>query len=475
MLSQPLRNNLHLLWRAGFGPAAVQWQQLFRSKPDALFKALEKASAKAPIPFQLVNEAMDGPMQGGAGNRGAEITPAQRREMQQRSRQSIRSLNLEWMQEMERSEQQLREKMALFWHGHFACRSVNALYQQRLINTIRTHSLNDFGTLLREVSRSAAMLAFLNNQQNRKQRPNENFAREVMELFTLGRGNYTEQDIKEAARAFTGWQFQRNGDFIFRPNLHDTGSKTIFGKTGNFSGDDVLSMLLERRETALFLTKKIYRFFVNETVPEERVQELAKRFYQSGYQISTLLRDIFTAPWFYAAENQGNRVKSPVELLVGIRRSLPMHFSGPEIQLLVQRILGQVLFYPPSVAGWAGGLSWIDSSTLMYRLRIPQLLAGSDVLQLNLKTDDDVEMGVGMRRNEIAAQTRVTIQWNEVYKQLQPVADQKLSSYLSALFLPTLGTGVEQVAQAFADTSSRERQIQTTILRLMATPEYQLC
>lgn len=475
MASEQYRNNQHLLWRAGFGSAADQWQQLSRAKPDAFYKALEKASAKAPVPFRLVTNVVDGLMQGVDGIRRTEITPEQRREMQQRSRQEIRSLNLEWMHEMVHSEQQLREKMAFFWHGHFACRNLNALYQQNLINSIRTHALGDFGTLLREVSRSAAMLAFLNNQQNRKQRPNENFAREVMELFTLGRGNYTENDIKEAARAFTGWQYQLNGEFVFRPNLHDAGSKTIFGKTGNFSGDDVLNMLLERKETAHFITQKIYRFFVNENAPEERIQQLANRFYQSGYQISALLRDIFTASWFYAAENQGNRVKSPVELLVGIRRSLPMHFNQPDMQLLMQRILGQVLFYPPSVAGWQGGLSWIDSSTLMYRLRIPQLLAGSDVLQLNLKSDDDVEMGRGKRRNDISAKASVTIDWTDVYKQLQPVTDQNLASHLTGLLLPAAGTGMQQVASTFSDKTSRERQIQTTVLRLMSTPEYQLC
>lgn len=410
-----------------------------------------------------------------SGVRPTQITPEQRREMQQQWRREIRNLNLAWMHEMVTGTQQLREKMALFWHGHFACRNLNALYQQQLINTIRTHALGDFGTLLRQVSRSAAMLAFLNNQQNRKQRPNENFAREVMELFTMGRGNYTEQDVKEAARAFTGWQFQLNGAFVFRPNLHDAGSKTIFGKTGNFSGDDVLQMLLERKETARFVTKKIYRFFVNEQVAEDRVEKLAERFYQSGYQISSLLRDIFTAPWFYAPENRGNRVKSPVELLVGIRRSLPMEFDAPEIQLQMQRLLGQVLFYPPSVAGWSGGLNWIDSSTLMYRLRIPQLLAGSDVLQLNLKTDDDVEMGRGTRRNEIAAQARVRMQWEAVYAALKPVADGNINAHLAALLLPEGATNAGQVANAFADKSSRERLIQTTVLRLMATPEYQLC
>ncbi len=439
---------------------------------------MEKASRPAPAPFKLVTNVVDGLLQGVDGVRRTELTPEQRQQLQRRSRQEIRNLNLEWLNEMVNSRQQLREKMAFFWHGHFASRNLNALYQQDLVNIIRRHALGDFGTLLKEVSRSAAMLAFLNNQQNRKQRPNENFAREVMELFTLGRGHYTEQDVKEAARAFTGWQYQLNGEFVFRQALHDFGEKTVLGRTGPWGGEDVLKFLLEEKQTALFITQKIYRFFVNEQVDPARTKELAEKFYASGYNISSLLRNIFTSAWFYAPQNRGKRIKSPVELLVGIRRTLPMELTNPEVQLFMQRLLGQVLFLPPNVAGWPGGRSWIDSSTLMYRLRVPQLLAGNDLLQVRTKSDDDQEMGRMEQRPAGGAGQRVeaTIRWTELYKALEKVPREQLLPRLTGLLwqLPA-AAATEQVVGQFTDASGRERYIQSAALRLMATPEYQLC
>src|SRR5690606_1773058 len=249
------------------------------------------------------------------------------------------------------------------------------------------------GTLLKEVSRSASMLYFLNNQQNRKGRPNENFAREVMELFTLGRGNYTEKDIKEAARAFTGWTATRNGEFAFRKNYHDTGEKTVLGKTGNFDGEDVLDMILENRQTANIITRKIYAFFANEHGEHAVADHVADQFYRSGYNIGRLMESIFTSDWFYKPENIGARIKSPTELLVGIQRLLPMKLNNDNSLSNMQRVLGQRLLYPPNVAGWPGGRNWIDSSTLMMRLRIPQMFYDKDEFNITPKQDDDVMMG----------------------------------------------------------------------------------
>ena len=169
--------NQHLLWRAGFGPAVEQWNDLDKVSPSKLYEALEKASRKEPMPLKVATNFVEGLMNGVDGIRRTEMTQEQRQQLQKKSREEIRNLNLEWLDEMVNSEQQLREKLAFFFHGHFACRNLNALYQQDLINIIRKNALGNFGTMLKEVSRSAAMLAFLNNQQNRKQKPNENFAR----------------------------------------------------------------------------------------------------------------------------------------------------------------------------------------------------------------------------------------------------------------------------------------------------------
>ncbi len=480
MSAEFLKKNQHLLWRAGFGPSVEQWKQLSTVSPFKFYDALEKASRKPPAPFQLVSNVVEGLANGIDGLRRSELTKEQKEQMQKRSRAEIRNLNLEWMNEMVNSEQQLREKVAFFWHGHFACRNLNALYQQDLINIIRRNALGNFGTMLKEVSRSAAMLAFLNNQQNRKQKPNENFAREVMELFTMGRGNYTEQVVKEAARAFTGWQFQLNGAFVFRPALHDDGQKTVLGKTGHFDGDDILNLLLEQRQTARYITHKLLRFFVAEQPDLETEEKLAKGFYESGYEIAPLLRNIFTSDWFYQPHYRGNRIKSPVELLVGIKRTLPMELQAPETVLQLQKVLGQVLFYPPNVAGWPGGKNWIDSSSLMFRLRLPQLLSGKEALKLRPKSDDDQEMGrmrpVPSQTGQTARLPDVTINWKPVVATLAPVHRNQLLEVLQGyLWCGDKRASSLTFYNEFLDASGRERYIQTAVLRLMSTPEYQLC
>ena len=466
--------NQHLLWRAGFGPAVEQWNDLSKTSPAKLYEALEKASRKEPMPLKVATNFVEGLMNGVDGVRRTEMNREQVQAMQKKSREEIRNLNLEWLDEMVNSEQQLREKLAFFWHGHFACRNLNALYQQDLLHIIRKNAIGNFGTMLKEVSRSAAMLAFLNNQQNRKQKPNENFAREVMELFTMGRGNYTEKDIKEAARAFTGWQFKLNGEFIFRANLHDTGTKTVLGQTGNFDGDDILEILLKEKQTALYITRKMYRFFVNEQVDEKRVEWLADRFYKSDYEIKTVLKDIFTSDWFYEEKNIGTRVKSPVDLLVGIRRSMPMQIENEDAQLFLQKVLGQILFYPPNVAGWPGGFNWIDSSSLMFRMRIPQLMANKEAFQFKAKNDDDQEMGrAGKMPGRVV---KTTIQWEPAYKQLEKVQREQLLSNVAAIVWQTDAAKINKaLVEKFVDASSRDRYIQTSIIQLMCTPEYQMC
>lgn len=208
--------NQHLLWRAGFGPAATDIPQLSKSNTDT-YNRLVKASEGKPFYMDVAKNVYDGLIMGAGEAINMEAVrrelqdDAKKRMFQRKSREAIRSLNIAWLDEMVTSKAQLREKMSFFWHGHFACRNLNIFFQQLLIDNIRNNALGSFKDLLVAVSKSAAMLAFLNNQQNRKQHPNENFAREVMELFTLGRGNYTENDIKEAARAFTGWNFDLAG------------------------------------------------------------------------------------------------------------------------------------------------------------------------------------------------------------------------------------------------------------------------
>jgi len=487
------QKNLHLSWRAGFGPAPEDLFAIASADPAATYKNLLAASRKTPAYIDAADNDLKQLLTGmeeGGGMRRQQLSEEQKKTLRVKSRDGLKNLNLAWLEQMINSSQQLREKMSLFWHGHFATRTVNIFYQQKLLDIIRTNALGNFGDLLKAVSKSASMINFLNNNQNRKDHPNENFAREVMELFTLGRGNYTENDVKESARAFTGWGAEFNGDFVFRERQHE-GQKTFLGKTGHFDGDDILKIILEQKQTALFITRKIYRYFVNTDADQDKVEWLANRFFQH-YDIEKLMTDIFTSDWFYSEKNIGARIKSPVELIAGIRRMLPMQIDNEASQLLLQRLLGQILFYPPNVAGWPGGKNWIDSSTLMMRLRIPQLIYAGDVFKMKPKDDDDQMMGMkdrdaadddgsntvpnaGKRGYSKGQQILATINWTGYIKQFEPVPRENLLPAISAILLQTKSTVPADTLKKYTDAGNREIFIKTATIQLMSTPEYQMC
>ena len=482
IISNRLKNQ-HLLWRAAFGPMAENAESLDTIAPKKMWELLLKTSEKTPEKFNVAKNFADEYSADGtkmADLQKKELTKEQKKEIQQQSREDLKKLNIQWLNTMINSEAQLREKMSLFWHGHFACRINNGFFQQELLQLIRENALGNFKDILRGVSKSAAMIQFLNNQQNKKQHPNENFAREVMELFTMGRGNYSENDIKEAARAFTGWGFNIKGEFIFRVNQHDDGSKTVLNKTGNFDGDDIINLLLEQKQTAKFITKKIYKYFVNDTIDEAKAEWLSNRFYKNNYDLKKLLEDIFTSDWFYDEKNIGTRIKSPVELLAGIRRLLPMEMENDQSQLLFQRTLGQILFYPPNVAGWPGGKSWIDSSSLMLRLRIPQIITANEALEIKPKDDDDVMMGQMMsdnfkRKKDLLKQGTAKIDWTIVNKIFEKVPRENLLQKIKDTVLQTKSQLSNTVLDKYLNTESRENYIKSVIVNVMSTPEYQLC
>ncbi|MGG9970536.1 DUF1800 domain-containing protein [Ferruginibacter sp. SUN002] len=483
-ISNRLKNQ-HLLWRAAFGPMAEMASDLDTMSQKKLWELLLSTSKKEPVKLNIASKAYDDYLNdmilmGGDTNK---LTKDQRKALQDQSKDDLKLLNVTWMGEMINSEAQFREKMSLFWHGHFACRVIHIFNQQDLLHIIRANALGNFGELLRQVSKSPSMLQFLNNQQNKKQHPNENFAREVMELFTMGRGNYTETDIKEAARAFTGWSFDVKGNFIFREKQHDKGVKTILGKTGNFNGDDVINILLEQKQTATYITKKIYKYFVNDAVDDAKVDWLSKRFYTNGYDIKKLMEDIFTSDWFYDGKNIGTKIKSPIELLVGLRRLLPLQFQNDAAQLLFQRALGQVLFYPPNVAGWPGGKTWIDSSTLMLRLRIPQIITANETINIKPKGDDDTMMGQMMEEKIIKKQNKeyaskggsAIVDWVMVVKIFEKVSKEELLKKISDTVLQTKSRINNDVLEKYLNKESRENYVKSSIINLMSTPEYQLC
>ncbi|MEQ1554160.1 MAG: DUF1800 domain-containing protein [Ferruginibacter sp.] len=477
------KKNQHLLWRAGFGPMAENIAQLNVLTQKELWQKLVTTSADVPAKINLATNPFSVLKNG--NEEGETMKPIDKEDaiskkiLNQKYRDELKDMNIAWLNQMIHSKAQLREKMAFFWHGHFACRSRNAFFAQELLNIIKEKTLGNFGDMLRAVSKSPAMLQFLNNQQNRKGKPNENFAREVMELFTLGRGNYTENDIKESARAFTGWTFNKNGQFAFKQKIHDDGVKSFLGQTGNFNGDDIIDILLKQKQTATFITKKIYKYFVYEKIDDTKIDYLSTRFFKNNYNILNLLTDIFTSTWFYNDKNIGTKIKSPIELLVGLRRYLPLQMDNEDSQLLFQKVLGQTLFYPPNVAGWPGGKNWIDSSTLMLRLQIPKNISNKDIIDIKPKDDDDTNMG--MKEEKKIAEIRKpngassTINWDLIIKNFEEIARPQLLETIEQTLLQTKTKVDDKILSKYLNNDSRENFIKSVVINVMSTPEYQMC
>lgn len=473
MLSEPEKIK-HLLNRAAYGNTPDWWshpadaaavlKQLFDTSMTC--KPLQVVGTDQLAEWQLQKQQDPGAFQ---------------KVVTQQFKDQTKTLNTLWMTGMMTDQAVLREKLAVFWHNHFAVRVNNPYFNQQYLDVIRRNALGNFGVMLREVSKTPAMLNFLNNQQNRKDHPNENFAREVMELFTLGRDNYTEQDIKEAARAFTGWGFDKEGQYKFRPALHDFGAKTLLGKTGNFDGDDVLSILLEQKACARFVTRKVYRYFVDEQVDESRVEALADEFYQSGYDIASLLRTIFSAPWFYEEKLVGNKIKSPNDLLVGMFRTVPVSFTNEQALPFLQKMLDQVLLFPPNVAGWPGGRAWIDSSSLLTRMQLPGIIYYDKALRVQPKAELS-EMGEGkgqqmmeqMLKKLAVQKLGAKADWAGLLKTLDGNAITEAEIWTKIIAKPIVPANLG-LLKKYTLSDDPEDRLKSLVVHSMGLPEYQLC
>ena len=333
---------------------------------------------------------------------GFDITPTEF--ANQQGKVNMGSLVAWWTVRLLQTRRPLQERMTLFWHDHFAtsAQKVNSpgiLWQQNEI--FRRNATGNFKTLLSEVSKDPAMILYLDNQANVKGKPNENFAREVMELFTLGIGHYTEHDIQQSARAYTGWSVQRQrqddnlrmANFVYRPRVHDDGPKEFFGRTGNFDGDDVLGMLSANPRTAQYITWKLWRWFGYDKPEDSLVARLAATFTDSGLNIRTLLEAVMTAPEFYSDKAYRAIYKSPCDFVLASARQLGLgelllaerrqqgqagmanvqnggRVRGGPVGAVANamRNTGMQLFYPPDVAGWRGGAEWISTGNMVQRI-----------------------------------------------------------------------------------------------------------
>ena len=466
-LSDEQKKIKHLLNRIGFGETYPVYQRyLSMSLPEAVRSVFRAAQAEKPL--RRVS-----PPPGTEAWKA--MSDEERKQLFKENREQTRALNGAWMAQLRDQDVNLREKMTLFWHDHFACRLSNPYLTQRQNNTLRTHALGSFADLLRAVAQDPAMLNFLNNQQNKKAHPNENFARELLELFTLGTGNYSEQDVKAAARAFTGWGFKPPDEFIVRQHQHDTGQKRFMGKVGTFDGNDILTIVLENPQTARFITRKLYRFMVSdESVDEERVAQLASRFYDSEYRIDTLLEDMLASDWFYEARHRNNRIKSPVEWMTGLQKHLGITYQV-EALFFLQRLFGHTLFYPPNVSGWPAGREWIDSSSLAYRLKIPEMIMTDRAdLKVEVQPDGDVttpNAKGGLRQLKQQPDLKVYL------SALEPMANASwipsLSTYMLAPDL--IDAHRQRITRQTNAARNPTEQLQQACMLLTSLPEYQLC
>jgi uncharacterized protein (DUF1800 family) len=292
----------------------------------------------------------------------------------------LNNLQAWWIDRMINTSRPLQEKMALFWHGHFATgydkvRSTLLMYRQNEL--FRQNALGRFDDLLSAVYRDPAMLIYLDGQRNTKQAPNENWGREVMELFVLGRGHYTEADVHASARSFTGWRIDSDGNAVYIPRLHDIGSKTLLGQSGNWDGEDAVRILAAHPATGPWLAHKLWRFFASDqTVPRSAIQKLSKAYYASDHSTRDMVRVLFTMPEFYEAAVRHGHLKSPTEFVVTTIKQLGLTNVPSETLPRVLTFLGQELFWPPNVGGWPGGANWINAATMLGRFNFASSLTG---------------------------------------------------------------------------------------------------
>jgi uncharacterized protein (DUF1800 family) len=283
-----------------------------------------------------------------------------------------------WLRQMRETPAPLADRMTLLWHGHFATSMSRVQQEQGMYaqhQLLRRHALGSFRDMLQGVARDPAMLIYLDGATNRVKAPNENFAREVMELFTLGEGQYSERDIREAARAFSGWTVDRAAwKADFKPARHDDGEKTLFGRTARYDMGGALDQMLAQAEAPRFIVRKLWREFVSPKPDAGEVERIARQLRAADWRIDVALRELLLSEDFWAASSRGALIKSPVELVVGTLRQFEVPVDNAEPLARLCSKLEQSLFYPPNVKGWPGYTEWIDSTTLLERKRFTERL-----------------------------------------------------------------------------------------------------
>jgi uncharacterized protein (DUF1800 family) len=393
-----------------------------------------------------------------------------------------------WLARMAYGPRPFQEKMVLFWHGHFATsiekvrQSPNSSYLMWRQNELfRRLATDNWLRMLIETGKDPAMLVWLDQAQSRKEHPNENYAREVMELFSLGEGHYTEHDITEAARALTGWSYNPPQQiFVNRPAIHDNGAKTIFGQTGNFNGDDFLALIVRQPQAARFITAKLWNFFAGQMPSPQLNTALAEVFRANGDNFKPLLRVMFCSEEFYADPVLRNQIKSPVQWLVGTSRMLQCALPPPFVSNAILRSLGQELFAPPNVKGWDGGMSWITTNTLLTRYNDAATLVEGSMQPLTAGDFARKSGGNGGGKKLEKMAQRIRIGGADAQKILTPDERSDKNKLVAALehrlLQSTLSGAQEAALRDFLNSKPAlsDADVLTAVRLVMSTPEYQV-
>ena len=473
----------HLMNRAGFGGSPQDAENL-------LHMGLDRAVSwfidydKIPDPTQPPDWAHPDPdliARRQAIQQAAD--PETRRQLQNQQYMEMTAqmadLRYWWLRRMALGPRPFQEKMTLFWHGHFATsfEKVQSPYFLWLQNdTFRENAVSNFSQLLIAASEDPAMLRYLDGANSNKAHPNENFAREVMELFTLGEGNYTEQDIQQAAKAYTGWGMDHDQlRFEFHRGNHDDGPKTVFGQTGNYTGEDVLNLICAQPQCAKFISSKIWRFFVQDQPPQPIVDALAGQFQKDNLDIKQLMRTIFRSKEFYAPDVIRAQIKSPVQWLVAATHQLQAPLPTQPMSLVMLSLLGQELFQPPNVKGWDGGIAWITTNNLLNRDNFAAALVEGDRVPMPALSGQMKGM-----MNSISEDGLLQTAPTNVSALFSPMDLATTDGFLNALQARFINSELKpqrlDPLRDFLKTRSpiEEADVRKSIRLIMCTPEYQL-
>jgi hypothetical protein len=462
----------HLLNRAGFGglpedvAQAANWGM--ERTVDYLLD-FEKTPESFPVPE--TPETPKRPKQ-----MFADLSKEERqqkvRELLRSNREAIEETRGWWIKRMLTTKRPLQEKMTLFWHGHFATSANDVKSARHMLvqnEFLRKNCLGHFRTLLRGISRDPAMLKYLDNNTNRKQHPNENYAREFMELFTIGIGNYSEDDVKVAARAFTGWTF-RGDEFTVIDRQHDYGRKTFLGVTGDLDGTDIIDIILKQPATVRFMARKLFEFFVYSNPEPPLVEELAALLRRTDYEIKPFLRTLFTSEVFYSPPAYRTQIKSPAQLVVGSVRNLGVTINERALAVAM-RMLGQDLLYPPNVKGWDGGEAWINTNTLLMRYNMAGYLVEGKIPEGGRQPRIQGQRGMRLSRFGSPKSTLDKMYGPEIAADAPKLVDALVARLLQA----PLDGAARNMLISYTERARVSERPATVAHLIMSMPDYQLC